>query len=464
LKVGARGINTVEPRNIEAILSRKFDGEPHLSQTTWKSIADSKQDFDLGLRPVHFAPLMGSGIFTQDGTAWKHSRDLLRPQFASNRYQNFAEVKKCVEDLLGQIPANGVIDLQPLFFRLTFDTTTFLLFGETTSSLQSTVVAGHESEFAKAFNLGQDYLSHRGRLGAFYWLMNTPGFRKACKTTHAFVDAAVQQALDTGASTNEGNGRYVFIDALVQQTRDKKMLRDQCLNVLLAGRDTTACCLSWTMYVARPNTIWDEYMLIEFLRRLLVRHPRVLSKLRDEVEQIVGLGHDAPKPSRDDIKNLTYLKLIIKEVLRLYPSVPVNSRAAIRTTTIPSGGGPGGHSPILVRKGEAVGYCVYAMHRRKDIYGDDALDFRPERWERDLLKDVGYGYLPFNGGPRTCLGQDSAMLEASYTVARILQCFPLIKLPADESNIEVGMEKQTLTLVVAPAEGCRLQFVSRDAA
>jgi len=96
---------------------------------------------------------------------------------------------------------------------------------------------------------------------------------------------------------------------------------------------------------------------------------------------------------------------VVTEVLRLYPSVPVNSREAARLTAIPVGGGPDGESPVLVRPGEAVGYCVYAMHRRRDIYGDDAECFRPERWEGDALKDVGWAYLPFNGGPRLCLGR-----------------------------------------------------------
>lgn len=93
------------------------------------------------------------------------------------------------------------------------------------------------------------------------------------------------------------------------------------------------------------------------------------------------------------------------EVLRLYPSVPINSREPIRTTVLPVGGGPDEKSPVLVGAKEGVAYCVYAMHRRKDIYGEDADDFRPERWEDDALKNIGYAYLPFNGGRRPCLGR-----------------------------------------------------------
>ena len=411
-----------------------------------KISAEIDTDFGLGLRPIHFAPLMGSGIFTQDGAAWKRSRALLRPQFSSNRYQNFSEIRACVESLIRSIPKDGIVDLQPLFFRLTFDTTTFLLFGETTSSLQNREIAGQESEFAKAFNVSQEYLSHRGRLGPFYWLTNTPTFRRSCETSHRFVDQEVQKALDAAAASKpsviatdkeeSAKKRYVFIDALIEQTQDKKELRDQCLNVLLAGRDTTACCLTWTL-------------------RLLARHPRVFQKLRAEIETVTGLGEDAQEPTREHLKKLRYLDLILKEVLRLYPSVPVNSRAALKTTTLPVGGGPDGQSPVLVREGAAVGYCVYAMHRRKDLYGEDANEFRPERWEDGQLSaNIGYGYLPFNGGPRLCLGQDFALLEAGYTVARLVQQFSSITVPDGEPDVKVGKEKQTLTLVVTPSDGC----------
>jgi cytochrome P450 len=96
--------------------------------------------------------------------------------------------------------------------------------------------------------------------------------------------------------------------------------------------------------------------------------------------------------------------------------------------------------------------------RKKNIYGPDAYEFRPERWETGELKDVGWGYFPFNGGPRACLGQDFALMEVSYTVIRLLQEVPGISLPADERNDPPGTERQRLTLVLSCDEGCRVNI------
>jgi cytochrome P450 len=98
------------------------------------------------------------------------------------------------------------------------------------------------------------------------------------------------------------------------------------------------------------------------------------------------------------------------------------------------------------------------MHRRKDIYGPDADKFRPEWWENDELDNVGWGYLPFNGGPRVCLGQEFAMLEAKYTVVRLLQTFEHIEAGADRFDRAVGEERQVLTLVVSSADGCEVKM------
>lgn len=95
------------------------------------------------------------------------------------------------------------------------------------------------------------------------------------------------------------------------------------------------------------------------------------------------------------------------------------------------------------------------MHRRRDIYGDDADEFRPERWANDALKNVGWGYLPFNGGPRVCLGQEFALLEVGYTIMRLLQTFEVIEqVEGCRMQKGVGDERQVLTLVVSCGEGC----------
>jgi cytochrome P450 len=106
--------------------------------------------------------------------------------------------------------------------------------------------------------------------------------------------------------------------------------------------------------------------------------------------------------------------------LRLHPVVPGNSRTTYKDSVLPVGGGPDGKSPAFVPKGTIVMYSPYSMHRREDFYGEDANEFRPERWES--LRP-GWEYLPFNGGPRICLGQQYALTEAGYVTVRLLQEF-----------------------------------------
>lgn len=144
--------------------------------------------------------------------------------------------------------------------------------------------------------------------------------------------------------------------------------------------------------------------------------------------------------------------------LRLFPPVPLNNRTATKTTILPRGGGPDGSAPILVRRGELVVFSQYVNARRKNIYGADADNFRPERWEGEPNK-FGWAYFPFNGGPRACLGQDFALMEVSYTIVRLLQAFPTIRLPANNSHQgPIGTERQRLTLVLSSADGCQVEL------
>ena len=250
--LGFRGIDTQDPENIEAVLSTQFNSEQNL--TLIPEICRLIQaDFSLGARSENFRPLLGHGIFTQDGAAWKSSRDLLRPQFMQTRSKSFAtiqdEIEKFVNSLENQ--ANRVVDLQPLFFRLTLDTTMAVLFGRSLEDLQA-AGAGDEAAFAHAFDYAQHRLAVRGRLGDLFWLVGGRKFRQSCKLVHGFVDEIVIKALEQHENTLsfsnlESTDRYVFLDALIAKTKDRLVLRDQLINVLLAGRDTTACLLSWTL-------------------------------------------------------------------------------------------------------------------------------------------------------------------------------------------------------------------------
>jgi len=205
-------------------------------------------DFGFGPRRNIFYPLLGDGIFTQDGAAWKHSRELLKPQFTRSQYRDLDLFREHVNNLISCVPLTGKpVDLQPLFFRFTLDTTTALLFGESVYCLKAND-SNEEQTFAESFNVAQDYLFKRYHLLDLYFLIGGRKFKNACTSTHNFVDEIAERGLRTLADSNqEKPDRYLFLNVIAQNSPNRIALRDQLLNILLAGRDTTACLLSWTL-------------------------------------------------------------------------------------------------------------------------------------------------------------------------------------------------------------------------
>lgn len=125
--------------------------------------------------------------------------------------------------------------------------------------------------------------------------------------------------------------------------------------------------------------------------------------------------------------------------MRFYSPVPVLFRSANRDTTLPRGGGSDGKSPVLVPQGTLVSFSTYSLHRREDIYGEDADEFRPERWEHLRVR---WEYLPFSAGARVCMGQVYAMAEMTYILARTLQEFDDL----DSRSTEPWIERWSITL------------------
>lgn len=185
---------------------------------------------------------------------WKHSREMLRPQLVYRQYEDLELFREPVEDLLQVLPsAGGVVDLQPLFFRLTLDVTTAFLFGKSVHSLL-TPEGSQEQTFAQAFDTAQSYVASRFRLLDLYWLIGGRKWRDACAKVHMFADQIIDQNLSS-SETAEGqsDGRYVFLKSVAKAYPDRASLRGQIINILTAGRDTTACLLSWTLYVCHST-------------------------------------------------------------------------------------------------------------------------------------------------------------------------------------------------------------------
>ncbi|KGQ04548.1 hypothetical protein BB8028_0008g01840 [Beauveria bassiana] len=435
--LGRKILMTTDPENIKAMLATQFK--------------------DFGLGPIRYnvlEPLLGRGIFTSDGKDWQHSRAILRPQFSRTQISNLHVEEIHVQHLLNRLEQDAggwtkEVNLAPLFFNLTLDSATEFLFGKSVNTQVllgpnakarvgggggGSEKAGDEamedwSSFGQAFDSANRSMTRRFLLMSFYYLHNPSSMHRDCAEVRRFADYYVQRALarSPARAAEEDGTEYVFLNELAKETRDPDVLRNQLLNILLAGRDTTAGLLGWAT-----------------LR--LARQPAAYAKLRTAVVADFGpySATDTSRITFETLKACTHLQHVLSETLRLHPSVPANFRRALRDTTLPRGGGPDGQSPIYVRAGSEIAYSTNVMHRRPDLWGPDAAEFRPERWEG---KKVGWEYLPFNGGPRICLGQQFALTEAAYVLVRLVQKYDLME------NLDPSpVIKSNLTLTSSPVQ------------
>jgi cytochrome P450 len=274
-------IATCESENVKTILSLKFN------------------DFSVRHRQGIFTDLLGNGIFNADGERWANSRHLLRPNFARDQVADLEAFERHVKLMLKHVPRDGTtVDLQELFFRLTLDTATEFLFNHSTNSLRMVGQGGEDNEdvvFGKAFNLAQENVTTHFRYGPFYRFMNNIEAKKAIQVCHAYIERFVDEALkirqDSDAEKTAGSGKdkYFFIQEVVKQTTDKERIREELINILLAGRDTTASLLS--------NMFFQ-----------LAKRPDIYQKLRDEIA-----GLEGRMPSYEELRNLKYLKWCLNE-------------------------------------------------------------------------------------------------------------------------------------------------------
>ncbi|CAG8686463.1 4161_t:CDS:2, partial [Dentiscutata heterogama] len=289
---------------------------------------------------------------------------------------SMVEKSKTVLDILRKCADNGKpIDLQDLFYRFTLDTLGDVDFGCLTSPEKPV-------HFAIDFDNAQKIIDWRWEqpLWKYIELYSEKGrqIRKSCKNLDSY------------------------------KLNDRE-LRDVILNLIIAGRDTTAQALSWMMYSIMAN-------------------PSVEDSLLKEINSI--LSPNTPIPSYNDIKQFKYANATFSETLRLYPSVPKNGKVCVKDNILPNG--------VPVYANEFVVFIPWAMGRDKKIWGEDAEVFKPQRFlsSEEMSKTNQFKFIAFHAGPRTCLGQQFATVEVIILVTMMLREFKFELAPGQKSPPE----------------------------
>lgn len=280
---------TAEPANMKAVFATNFN------------------DFDTAGRLYFVGQVIGKGIFTTDGEEWKHSRAMIRPNFVRAQVANIDAIEVYLQDMFKLLPSDGTsVDLQPLFFGLTIDTSTEFLFGESVHSLRGDEPGKPSGvAFAHAYDAALQESALRALQSPLEILMGqSKDDIQNCKTVHEFVQRYIDEAL-RWRQTWDGEekekalptGQYTFLYELVKETTDPIVLRGEVLNLLLAGRDTTASLLgSMFFQLAKRPDIWE--------------------RLRNEIA-----GLNGAKPSFEELKNMKLLQHCMKESRLFAPSL-----------------------------------------------------------------------------------------------------------------------------------------------
>ncbi len=339
-----------------------------------------------------FKPVVGEGLLTSEGALWLRQRRLIQPVFHRRSVATFAslmtgETLAMLERWRPAIDGGEPLDVPAEMARLTLDIVTRALF--------HAHVGEEPGVIGRAINTIVEDLGFRFEV-PFYPPHRVPTprnrrFRAAVRT----VDRAVYSII-AGRRRDGGNEEDLL--ALLMGTRDEatgeamgdKQLRDEVMTLFLAGHETTANALSWALF-------------------LISTHSHVERRLREELHDV--LGPDRRVPTIGDLPNLTYTSMVVDETLRLYPPAWITNRQAIAEDEIL------GHR---IPAGAFVSLSPSVLHRHPKYWGHPD-GFDPERFAPGGVDGrPRFAYFPFGGGPRQCIGQSMALVEAQLVLATLL--------------------------------------------
>jgi cytochrome P450 len=370
--------------------------------------------------------VFGSGIFNTDGAQWYRQRKLASRVFTTNTFKNtfntvFAENITLLLDFIAKNEGKRV-DMHDMYHRFFLDSFAKIAFGVDLHSLTENV------DFALAFDSSQRAVS--ARFFNPFWKVSElfrPSLRKDVRTVRSFGLQVVQQRR---AEMEQGVKKPDLLQLFMEYKDEDGVglsddeLVDQVINFIIAGRDTTAQALSWATFS-------------------LHSHPKIVAKMLEEANRVMGPKEKGwSTPTYDQVKELKYSLAVLKETLRLYPSVSRESKTALEDDILPNG--------IKVKKGTAVAWSPFAMGRSTLIWGEDAAEFKPERWEN--ITPNAYTFPAFNGGPRICLGKTLAELQGVFVLISVLRHFDLTV-----TNPEAVESMVSLTLPMRNGLSCSVQ-------
>ena len=345
-------------------------------------------------------PVLGNGLLTSEGEFWRRQRRIAAPAFHHQHLAQAADVmarraRQRVDRWRTPCEKGEPLDIAREMMSLTMEIVAETLF--------SSDIAGSIDELGRAMTT---VLASFGTpspldiLGFPEWLPRRRPRR--ARSALALLDRTIYDIIAARRAAQRGPDDLL---GLLLAARDEEtgegmtdtQLRDEVMTLFAAGHETTAVALTWTLY-------------------LLSRHPEIERKLHDEVDRVLGEG----ETTFADLEHLTYTRMVIEEAMRLFPPAFALNRELLADDEV------GGH---LIRAGSMVTISPYVTHRNPRLW-KDPLRFDPERFTPDRIKERHrFAYFPFGGGPRICIGNGFAMMEARLILATIARAYRLRVVP-----------------------------------
>lgn len=391
-------LGTIDPANIHHIMNTNFSNYP--KGTEFQKMFD----------------IFGDGLFVADSDSWKNQRKIARALITHPRFRQFLvkttkdKVEKGLIPVLEHVSKQGlVVDLQDLVHRLSLDIGFTLASGFDPKYLSIDLP---ENKFSKALDEAEQVIFYRHITPEILWKLQRwlkfgqeQKMKKAWETIDHIAAEHISrkrvELCEGKISENEGE----FVDLLTSYINMKgeiilsskshdEFLRDTLVNFFIAGRENS---LSWFFW-------------------LVFTHPQVEAKIREELKSIIPAKEAEGwwLFDTEELKKLVYLHAAMCETLRLYPPIPMEHKAPLQSDILPSGHHVNPKMKIL--------FSPYVMGRMKLIWGDDCLEFKPERFiEQGRIKhEPTYKFVAFNTGPRTCIGKEIALTQMKAMAADII--------------------------------------------